>query len=334
VPVDEVIVVDDGSTDESAEAIRSRYGSRVAIFRQENGGVSAARNRGICEAKGEWIAFLDSDDVWLPTKIERQLEALDAVGDRFGVCFTDCVYEGNPKKKLSVFQETGFKGAPRFGALEEPAKYVLAECEPFYTQSLLVLRSLLQAPHGFDHALVLREDTDVLFRLTFRTRFCYVTEPLVRIDRNPSREVGLCNLYSMRDDRMFDSLRRLYTKWLELPEVAGSEYELPVREMLRKLYYDSAESKIHGLRMGPALREIDGLRLLGDSYASVVVTLLSRKIAKLRRNFARPGGGEKKIARVGLEQPSTIRPGDFLGSPDLETQVQNKVSNNHRIRRG
>jgi glycosyltransferase involved in cell wall biosynthesis len=301
--VDEVIVVDDGSTDESAEAILSRYGSRVALIRQENAGVSAARNRGIREAKGEWLAFLDSDDVWFPTKIERQLEVLDALGGGFGVCFTDCVYEGNPDKKLSVFQETGFKGAPKFGALEEPAKYILAEREPFYTQSLLVLRSLLQAPHGFDHALVLREDTDVLFRLTFRTRFCYAAEPLVQIDRNPLRAVGLCNLYSMRDDRMFDSLRRLYGKWLELPEVAGSEYELPVREMLRKLYYDSAESKIHDLRMGAALREVDGLRLLGDSYASIVMRLISRKVAKLRRNFTKPGGrGEKKTAQPGLER--------------------------------
>ena len=102
---------------------------------------------------------------------------------------------------------------------------------------------------------------------------------------------------------MFDSLRRLYTKWLELPEVAGSEYELPVREMLRKLYYDSAESKIHELRMGAALREIDGLRLLGDSYASIVVSLISRKVAKVRRNLTKPGGrGEKKTAQPGLER--------------------------------
>jgi glycosyltransferase involved in cell wall biosynthesis len=280
-PVDEIVVVDDGSPDGSAEAIRSRYGSRVTLLQQENAGVSAARNRGICEARGEWIAFLDSDDVWLPTKIERQFEALAALGDEFGVCFTDCVFEGNPEKKLSVFQETGFESAPKFGPLEDPAKYVLAEREPFYTQSLLVRRSLLQGSSGFDHALVLREDTDVLFRLTFRTKFCFTSEALVRIDRNPSRSVGLCNLYAMRDDRMFDSLRLLYTKWLALPEVAGTEYEQPLREMLRKLYYNSIESKFHELKIGPAFREIGRLNAMGEGYASILSTLVSHKIGKL-----------------------------------------------------
>jgi glycosyltransferase involved in cell wall biosynthesis len=287
-PVDEIVVVDDGSTDGSAEAIRSRYGSRVTLLQQENAGVSAARNRGIREARGEWIAFLDSDDVWLPTKIERQFEALAALGDGFGVCFTDCVFEGNPEKKLSVFQEIGFEGAPKFGPLEDPAKYVLAEREPFYTQSLLVRRSLLQGSGGFDQALVLREDTDVLFRLTFRTNFCFTSEALVRIDRNPSRLVGLCNLYAMRDDRMFDSLRLLYTKWLALPEVAGTEFELPLREMLRRLYYNSIESKFHELKIRPAFREIGRLNAMGDGYASILSTLVSHKIWKLRHGRGSP----------------------------------------------
>ena len=71
----EILVVDDGSTDESREIAQS-YGPPVRVIRQPNQGESVARNRGIEEARGDWIAFLDADDLWMPTKLERQIEVL------------------------------------------------------------------------------------------------------------------------------------------------------------------------------------------------------------------------------------------------------------------
>lgn len=72
----EVIVVDDGSSDGTRDLIQKTYSS-VSLIEQENQGVSQARNRGIKEASGEWIAFLDSDDEWLPQKLEIAFEALN-----------------------------------------------------------------------------------------------------------------------------------------------------------------------------------------------------------------------------------------------------------------
>lgn len=75
-PVDEIIVVDDGSTDETRKIAKS-FGERITYIHQLNKGPSAARNRGIESAKGNWIAFLDADDQWTPDKIDKQLIALD-----------------------------------------------------------------------------------------------------------------------------------------------------------------------------------------------------------------------------------------------------------------
>ncbi|MEW8584550.1 MAG: glycosyltransferase family A protein, partial [Candidatus Thiodiazotropha sp.] len=71
----EIIVVDDGSDDETAELMEDHYGC-CDYLRQANQGVSSARNLGIEKARGEWIALLDSDDRWLPNKLQLQLEAL------------------------------------------------------------------------------------------------------------------------------------------------------------------------------------------------------------------------------------------------------------------
>jgi glycosyltransferase involved in cell wall biosynthesis len=284
-PVDEVIIVDDGSTDSSADAVRKHFGSAVTVLQQPNSGVSAARNRGVRAARGEWIAFLDSDDIWFPQKTERQMEALRQLGEDVGLCFTDNLFGGNPDMMFSRFEETGFMHAPKIGVLHDPIRYIVGGREPFFTSSLLIRRSLLTGMGGFDEALSIREDTDLVFRLSLLTQFGFVGEPFVQIDRTPSRELGLCNLYSIRNDRVFECSERLYSNWLTLPEVIGTDYERPIRSLLRFAHYDSAEAKIHELRFGPALREIRSLNGLGESYPSVVTTFVVRKIRKWLRNM-------------------------------------------------
>lgn len=85
----EVVLVDDGSTDGTLELAKefARRDPRVRVFTQENAGVGAARNRGITEARGEYIAPLDADDVWFPEKLARQIGALESKGERWGMAY-------------------------------------------------------------------------------------------------------------------------------------------------------------------------------------------------------------------------------------------------------
>ena len=278
----EIIVIDDGSTDDTRESLRP-YMARIRYFYQENRGESAARNKGIQVARGKWLSLLDSDDVWLPTKLERQFEAITTMDNEVGACFTDCSYVGNPDLTLSAFEQAGLNLGTRSALLDDPGRCVLAKYPALYVQSLLVLRSLLEELKGFDEDMVVVGDTDLLFRLSFKTRFCCVSAPLVKIDRTPSRQLGLIELLSQRNDRIFASREHMHRKWLALPELVDCATRQYIHDKLRRLYYDWIISKLYKFRIADALLKIEQVREMGDTYTLIFSTLGFRAARKLSR---------------------------------------------------
>jgi glycosyltransferase involved in cell wall biosynthesis len=215
VPVSEVILVDDGSFDGTSERLprfiagNPAWRDRVRYFHQENQGPGAARNLGIAQATGEWLAFNDNDDMWLPQKLEWQFRALDRFKGRCGACFTDAWFMNNPHMKMTLFQLAGRSGDEAVGMVPDAVKYLLEKgtltgIHPVWVQTLLARADLVHRVGGFDPSLHCGEDDDFLFRLACETSFCFVGMPMVLIERTPpdARHVGATKKWDKDDFRL------------------------------------------------------------------------------------------------------------------------------------
>ena len=160
----ELIVVDDGSTDRSVEIVRG-YGDAVRLITQPNLGPSAARNRGLHTATGEFIAFLDADDWWEPNFLEAMVSALEGSGAVLAYCGWQIVLADGSTRPPFV--------PPDY---ETPQKRVtlLSNASLWPIHGMLTRRADLLKLHGFDEKLLMCEDYDLWLRLTF-------TRPIVRV---------------------------------------------------------------------------------------------------------------------------------------------------------
>ena len=164
----EIIVVDDGSDDNSSEMVKQKFGS-VILVRQENCGVSAARNKGIEISKGDWIALLDSDDEWKPNKLEKQINALSEDPD----CFFSHTNETWIRNGVRVNQGKRHK---KYGG------YIFDKCLDICRispSSALFKKSILEHVGLFDNELHVCEDYDLWLRITLNHKILFIDEPLI-----------------------------------------------------------------------------------------------------------------------------------------------------------
>jgi glycosyltransferase involved in cell wall biosynthesis len=177
----EVIVVDDGSTDGTPEIVKAIQDSRLrVIVHPENRGVSAARNTGIKAALAPWIAFQDSDDEWLPAKLERQMARIAQQGPHCVGGYCGMIIVGSAALGGEGPATERYHPGPEFDPREGDILQSLLRDSLISTQTLVARRDLLLEIGGFDEALPALVDWDCVLRLARRGPFAFVDEPLVR----------------------------------------------------------------------------------------------------------------------------------------------------------
>ena len=173
----EVVIVDDGSTDGSADEVRSVHDERIRIVSQRNAGVSAARNRGIAEARYDLIAFLDADDEWMPTYLETQYNLYRKYPD---CAVFACNYEfrdAGGRVTPTILHKLPFAGED--GILSNSFEVASCSHPPLWTSAVMVCKQAVQAVGGFPVGVRSGEDLLTWARLAVSGKIAFSRRAVV-----------------------------------------------------------------------------------------------------------------------------------------------------------
>lgn len=185
----EIVVVDDGSTDKTAEIAES-FGQNVQVLRKSNGGTASARNAGIRKAAGEYVAFLDADDLWKPKKLKHQVHLLEKSGRKWAYSDTEIIDVKPDRKVYRLSERTSLPKGDILRWLFD-GNWVY-----FPPSSVIVHRSIFSTVGIFDESPRRRisEDWDFWLQVAEKYPVAYLDEPVTIVRRHPYKKTDTMDL--------------------------------------------------------------------------------------------------------------------------------------------
>lgn len=234
----ECVVVDDGSKDGTSDAVRSIPDPRVKLIRLEsNAGISAARNVGIQASRTRWVAFQDSDDEWLPRKLELQMRKLDEEPSAVA-CYCGMLIVGEPGSEQDRSVIAYHPPLQKMSVSGDISVSILFD-SLLSTQTIIARRDVLNALGGFDEALKALVDWDLAIRMAQVGPILLADEPAViqrfspnSVTHNRKRRVESWEHLFRKHDRLFRSEPKARARMLA--RIVGGAHEIGDREKVRR----------------------------------------------------------------------------------------------------
>jgi glycosyltransferase involved in cell wall biosynthesis len=240
-PADEIVVVDDGSTDATTDVVR-RFGDAVKLICKPNGGVSTARNLGVEQSSSEFIAFLDSDDVWESGHLRRMDDAISGTGRKAVLYFSDLGTASNHPGE-TYWERAGLQIDGPYELRSDPTDWVFSPIQPMVIDAVVVRRDVYLETGGSDARLVRRGDTHLLFKLGLAGPVCAVAGSAGDVTRDA--ETSIITTFPPEHRTYIDCTIWLYRDLLGTPSLTRSQRRVLVHRLADGYW---ALAKHHGAK--------------------------------------------------------------------------------------
>lgn len=292
-PAREVIVVDDGSTDNTAGIVET-YRSHVRLLRQPNSGSAVARNRGLEAARGEYVAFLDADDVWLPGKLTAQVEYMEqnpAIAMTYGRWQQwDPERDGSLGDVLARMQSQATEVTPSPALVSAQSGWIyhlLLLDFVVWTSVVMMRRELMERVGWFDDRFERGQDFDYWLRASRHTEIHMLDRPMALYRQHPANSTRQCPQRNYAAEIIDQALER----WGDTGPDGSKPDPARLREHRGRLWSMHAYKQLQARRTGQAARSLVRALRHGRPEPRLWAALLYRSVAK-----GRTGNRDQKMA--------------------------------------